>query len=84
MTAHKPKLNRNERGQVGYSTLYILLSLIVASVVFTTSSAGSLAEVVQKAIISLALALIPVLIIVSSALWLFGKPADELQNTTNQ
>lgn len=73
------KLNPNERGQVGYSTLFILLSLIAASVVFATSSAGSLGEVVQKAIMSLALALIPVLIIVSSALWLFGRPADELQ-----
>lgn len=83
MTA-KNEINRNESGQVGYSTLFILLSLIAASVVFATSSAGSLGEVVQKAIMSLGLALIPVLIIASSALWLFGRPADELHNTSNQ
>lgn len=84
MFAKRSKLNRNESGQIAYSTLFVLLSLVTASAVFATSPAGSPAEIVQKAIVSLALALFPVLIIVSSALWLFGKPADDLQNTTNQ
>lgn len=70
-------LHRNESGQVAYSTLFILLSLVVAGAVFAMTSASSQADIVQQILGSLALALFPILFIVSSALWLFGKPADE-------
>jgi len=76
-------LHTNESGQVAYSTLFILLSLVVAGAIFTTTSISSQADIVQKIMISLALALLPILIIVSSTLWLFGKPAEEIQADTN-
>ncbi len=76
-------LHRNESGQVAYSTLFILLFLVVAGAVFTTTSVSSQADIVQKIMISLALALLPILIIVSSILWLFGKPAEEIQTDTH-
>jgi inner membrane protein involved in colicin E2 resistance len=83
MSSQKNNLHQNESGQVAYSTLFILLSLVVAGAVFTTTSVSSQADIVQKVMVSLALALFPILVIVSSTLWLFGKPADELSIDTN-
>lgn len=76
-------LHRNESGQVAYSTLFILLSFVVAGAVFTTTSINTQVDLVQKIMVSLTLALLPILIIVSSTLWLFGKSKDEVQTETN-
>lgn len=75
-------LKHNESGQVAYSALFILLSLVAAGAVVVTSAAE--AEVLQTAMVSLAMALVPILIITSSAIWLFGRPADELHNNVHQ
>ena len=83
MSVKETNLHQNESGQVAYSTLFILLSLVVAGAVFAMTSPGLQADVMQKVLVSLALALFPVLIIVSSALWLFGRPADEMHIDTN-
>lgn len=76
MSGQEINLHQNERGQVAYSTLFILLSLVVAGAVFAMSSSSPQADIVQQVLASLALALFPILIIVSSALWLFGKPNE--------
>ena len=83
MSVKEKNLRQNENGQVAYSTLFILLSLVVAGAVFAMTSASSQADVVQQVLGSLALALFPILFIVSSVLWLFGKPADEMNIDTN-
>ncbi len=83
MSVKETNLHANESGQVAYSTLFILLSLVVAGSVFAITSASSQADVVQQVLVSLALALFPILFIVSSALWLFGRPADEMHIDTN-
>lgn len=84
MSGKEQNLHQNEKGQVAYSTLFILLSLVVAGAVFATTSTSSLqTDVVQQVLGSLALALFPILIIVSSALWLIGKPAEDIHTDTN-
>ena len=83
MIVKEKNLHRNESGQVAYSTLFILLSLVVAGAVFATTSATSQADIVQKVMVSLALALFPILVIVSSTLWLFGNPTDNNQLDNN-
>ena len=82
MSTNENNLHRHESGQVAYSTLFILLSLVVAGAVFTITSVSAQADIVQKIMVSLALALLPILIIGSSILWLFGKPAEEMQTDT--
>jgi len=82
MVRQERNLHENESKQVVYSTLFVLLFLVVAGAVFTLISANTQADVVQKVLGALALALFPILIIVSSALWLFGKPADEMLTDT--
>ncbi|MBI1279800.1 MAG: hypothetical protein GC179_16855 [Anaerolineaceae bacterium] len=82
MSGQEKNLHQNEQGQIAYSTLFIVLSLVVAGAVFTTTSVSSQADLLQKIMVSLALALLPMLIIVSSILWLFGKPADDIQTNT--
>ena len=77
MFDQQANLHKNESGQVAYSTLFILLFLVVAAAVFTISTPTSTADIVQQILASLAMALVPVLIIASSALWLFGKSADD-------
>lgn len=79
----KTNLHQSESGQVAYSTLFILLSLVVAGAVFAMTSPNATGDIVQQVLASLALALFPVLFIVSSALWLFGKPADEMNIDPN-
>jgi len=83
MSFKKKNLHRNESGQVAYSTLFILLSLVVAGAVFTTTSINPQVDLVQKIMVSLTLALLPILIIVSSTLWLFGRSKDVVQTDTN-
>jgi len=83
MSVKEKNLHQNENGQIAYSTLFILLSLVVAGAVFAMTSASSQADVVQQVLGSLALALFPILFIVSSVLWLFGKPADKMNIDTN-
>lgn len=83
MSSKTRNLHPNEQGQVAYSTLFILLSLLVAGAVFTTTLTSSQTDIVQQVLGSLALALFPILIVVSSALWLFGRPADGMHTDTN-
>lgn len=82
MASQERNLHENHSKQVVYSTLFVLLFLVVAGAAFTLISASSHAAVVQQVLGSLALALFPILIIVSTTLWLFGKPADEMHTDT--
>ncbi len=82
MFEKEKNLHQNEHGQTTYSTLFILLSLVVAGSVFAMTSIHSHTDVVRQVLESLALALFPILFVVSSALWLFGKSTDEVQSDT--
>ena len=83
MSTSENNAHRNESVQVVSSTLFTLLFLVVAGAVFATTSFGSQADTVQKVMVSLVLALFPILIIGGSILRLFGKPADEIRFDTN-
>ena len=83
MPASDNNAHRNESIQVVSSTLFTLLFLVVAGAVFATTSFSSQADTVQKVMVSLVLALFPILIIGGSILRLFGKPADEIRFDTN-
>ncbi len=83
MFTKRSTLQQSENGQVAYSTLFIVLFLVVAGAVFATTTANTQTEVVQQVMLSLVLALLPVLIIISSTLWLVARPVVEATIDSN-
>lgn len=66
----------DENGQIAFSSLFIVLFLVGSGAVFATSSTDFQTDIIQKVMLALAIALLPILI-ASSTLWLVVKSSNE-------